>query len=167
MRALLASMHLFVSPRCGQKVRQAPGPVPEGGTRRWTLFGSSLIIRAVSIGACVRPGWNRARSGGPWGCRQGETSKNRGDTLCRVVRAGSARARRVAARARQAKTLALAGSPTFTRFSLRLLFRGHSLGCAKERSHRLSKTLECFRAFVGLGLFHYVTLSLRPPSKEL
>src|ERR1019366_912637 len=32
VRALLVSMHLFVSPRHGQKVRQAPGPVRDGAS---------------------------------------------------------------------------------------------------------------------------------------
>src|ERR1039458_5086434 len=45
---------LVLPPTCGRL------QVRSDGTRRWALSCSSLIISGVSIGAWVKPGWNRA-----------------------------------------------------------------------------------------------------------
>ena len=52
---------LVLPPTCGRL------QVRSDGTRRWALSGSSLIISGVSIGACVKPAWNRAPASGPGG----------------------------------------------------------------------------------------------------
>jgi hypothetical protein len=52
VRALLVSIHLFVSPRCGQKVRQAPGPVP---VRRDTTLSAVWLF--FNYTGCVKDFW--------------------------------------------------------------------------------------------------------------
>jgi hypothetical protein len=45
-------MHFFISPRCGQKVRQAPGPVPV-----WRDTTLSAVWLFFNYTGCVKGSW--------------------------------------------------------------------------------------------------------------